>query len=234
MNARLAREVYPGWVMRVYHNLDLNSPAWRTAVCNITCTYDHVDFCDVRRLPGLGDLSHKFGMVWRFAVLADETVRRFLVRDLDSMLGRRERDAVDAWLASNLTFHVMRDNPEHGTSIMAGMWGGRNWHNAVYRPILSKMLNATQSLAKHTDQAVLDMFLWPEILKRKDVMAHDSYLCTQYPLSRPFPTQRCDPGEFVGRALLQDRMKAKLKPLKPLKECPPACRPAEHQDWLRC
>ena len=49
--------------------------------------YENVDFCDVHELPGLGDLSGKFGMIWRFMPLADDSVERFIVRDLDSLIG---------------------------------------------------------------------------------------------------------------------------------------------------
>ena len=48
-----------------------------------------LDFCDVHNLgPELGDLSDEPGMFWRFAVLTDPTVNRFIVRDSDSLLGQ--------------------------------------------------------------------------------------------------------------------------------------------------
>ncbi len=34
-------------------------------------------------------------------------------RDTDSPVFPREVDAVTEWLASNLTFHIMRDHPAH-------------------------------------------------------------------------------------------------------------------------
>ncbi|XP_063584645.1 uncharacterized protein LOC134762205 [Penaeus indicus] len=46
-------EVYPGWVMRVYHHLSYSDEQQKEWLCNITCTYPHVDFCDVERLPGV-------------------------------------------------------------------------------------------------------------------------------------------------------------------------------------
>ena len=48
--------------------------------------FPNVDFCDVRHLPGLGDISNQTATLWRFAVIADESVDRFLMRDLDSIL----------------------------------------------------------------------------------------------------------------------------------------------------
>jgi hypothetical protein len=46
-------------------------------------------------------------------------------RDLDSALTQRERDAVNVWLASNKSFHSMRDHPMHGVPMLGGMWGFR-------------------------------------------------------------------------------------------------------------
>ena len=45
-----------------------------------------MDFCDVSRLEGFGDLGRQRGSIWRFLVMDDPTVRRYLVRDLDSLL----------------------------------------------------------------------------------------------------------------------------------------------------
>ena len=76
-------------------------------------------------LPQLGDLSGMFGMVWRFLPLLDPSVEVVVSRDLDSRLTTREQAAVEDWLETGLTFHVMRDNPHHGTEILGGMWGAR-------------------------------------------------------------------------------------------------------------
>ena len=42
------------------------------------------DICTVNNLPGYGDLSQVFGMVWRFLPLSDPTVDIMVSRDLDS------------------------------------------------------------------------------------------------------------------------------------------------------
>jgi hypothetical protein len=60
---------------------------------------------------------------WRFLPLGDPLVDIFVVRDLDSRLTQRERVAVEEWENSNYTVHAMRDNSNHGTSLLGGMWG---------------------------------------------------------------------------------------------------------------
>ncbi|XP_037069611.1 uncharacterized protein LOC119090992 [Pollicipes pollicipes] len=220
--------VYPGWVVRVYHDIDLSQPGQSQLVCRVACRYDNVDFCDVRNLPGLGDLSKKFGMIWRFMPLADDTVERFIVRDLDSLIGSRERAAVDEWIASNKTFHAMRDAPAHGTEILGGMWGGWNRHNDIYRRVRQRIINSTQWKFKGLDQRVLTVVLWPHIVKHRDLIAHDSYLCWYYPMSKPFPTQRKSPHDFVGSPSLID------KGFRLKTHCSYFCRPRDHKDWVWC
>ena len=53
---------------------------------------------------------------------------------------QREQAAVQQWLVSNLTFHVMRDSPHHGSAILAGMWGGDNIRAALYRPLIRQLI----------------------------------------------------------------------------------------------
>ena len=60
------------------------------------------------------------GRAWRFAVLGDPTVDLFLSRDSDSWVLDREVTAVQEWLLSGRTFHVMRDHPNHKAVMLAG------------------------------------------------------------------------------------------------------------------
>ena len=61
--------------------------------------------------------------------MADGYVTEWHSRDLDSKLNKRERAAVDEWLATNHTYHVMRDNKHHGTAILGGMFGKLMYRN---------------------------------------------------------------------------------------------------------
>ena len=61
---------------------------------------------------------------------------------------QRERDAVNEWLESNKTFHVMRDHPWQGSEILAGMWGGWNRYNDKYRVLRQQMLGAVNPIGK--------------------------------------------------------------------------------------
>ena len=84
-------------------------------LCGLYCSTGHVDLCDTRHIPGLGDLNNIYpvGRLWRFQVtersfrldltasspqpLGDPTVRRFESRDVDAWILPRERAAVRQW-----------------------------------------------------------------------------------------------------------------------------------------
>jgi hypothetical protein len=156
-------------------------------------------------------------------------------RDLDSALTQRERSAVNEWLASNKSFHSMRDHPMHGVPMLGGMW--------AFRPSLDRNMSLifhnkvhNRELVKHyggrADQGFLASEIWP--LAKRSAIAHDSFLCTHnYGIkSTPFPTRRVSANQtncFVGC----------VRPCcgrgnMPFGECPKECRPKAHPEWNYC
>jgi hypothetical protein len=156
-------------------------------------------------------------------------------RDLDSALTPRERVAVDAWLASNKSFHAMRDHPMHGVPMLGGMWGfrpsldrklARAIHDKIHNP------NLIKNYGGRGDQTFLSREVWAQA--KSSIIVHDSFLCTdgygQKP--KPFPTQRPSANEtncFVG-CVRPCCGKGKM----PFHPCPLKCRPQDHQDWIYC
>ena len=76
--------------------------------------------------------------------MVDPSVSLMVSRDLDSRLTGREAAAVTQWLTDpqQLPFHVMRDNPQHGTEILGGMWGARmdTGYRNKFREIMEALL----------------------------------------------------------------------------------------------
>ncbi|KAB7495581.1 hypothetical protein Anas_14130, partial [Armadillidium nasatum] len=66
-------------------------------------------------------------------------------------------------------------------------------------------------------------FLWPEF--ETDYIAHDSFCCSKFNGSSPFPTRR-EKGKFVGAALFKAKNPSGVKIPK---KCPPICRPQNHK-----
>jgi hypothetical protein len=177
-NASLARIVYPGWTCRFY----IGRSTSNTIISLLEC-YDNVE---VVTMQEDGDWT---GMFWRFMAVADPEVDVCIVRDCDSRLWFRERQAVDEWLASDKDFHIMRDNPQHGTEILGGMWGARSG-------LLNNMKELIESYVKgdywQVDQNFLRDVIYPLVFSNSFV--HDEYF-----ERKPFPGTR-DPRHFVGQA----------------------------------
>ena len=155
-------------------------------------------------------------------------------RDLDSALTPRERAAVDVWLASNKSFHAMRDHPMHGVPMLGGMWGFRpSLSPDISRRIYNKIHDKTlvKRYGGRADQGFLAHHVWP--LARRSIIVHDSFLCRHgfgHP-TQPFPTQRPSVNEtncFIGcvRPCCGGR--------RPFGECPKECRPKDHPEWIYC
>lgn len=129
------------------------------------------------------------GTMWRFAAASDPEVEILLSRDCDSRLWFREKAAVDEWLASDKSFHIMRDNHQHTVPILAGMWGVRG-----------DKLKAMSQLMKdyngkdiwQVDQQFLAQVVYPMV--KEDSVVHDPFF-----EDKPFPYPR-DEKHFVGQA----------------------------------
>ena len=135
-------------------------------------------------------------LLWRFAAAADPAVRRFLVRDADSLLSVKERVAVDAWLQSGYRFHAMRDWFTHTDLLLAGLWGGVG---GILPPVETLLGHYTAWRVEndHVDQDLLAETVWPAI--RRDVLIHDSVF-TGCLGSVPFPPFGAMlPGMHIGQ-----------------------------------
>ena len=103
------------WSVRLYHDISPDHPLM-VNLCNLACSTDRLDLCPVYQLPHhlLANAVNMFPMIWRFFPTLDPQVDAFMSRDLDSIIKLREVDAVEEWLESGKTLHVMRDHPEPG------------------------------------------------------------------------------------------------------------------------
>jgi hypothetical protein len=173
-SVRILPHLFPAWSMRVYYD----------------ATVDHHYITDLGRrgvqlrqmiLP-VGQPGHR-RLLWRFEAISDPSVRRFLIRDADSLLNVKERVAVDAWSQSDFYFHAMRDWYTHTDLIMAGMWGGVG--NILPSPAdLFRAHTGWRIENDHIDQDILSDTVWPAI--RHSILIHDG-IFTGTLGSVPFP-----------------------------------------------
>jgi tetratricopeptide (TPR) repeat protein len=186
-NARILPHLFPGWTMRVYHDVAVD-PAFLADLAGFG-----VQLWPMALRPGVP--GHR-RLLWRFEPIADPTVRRFLIRDADSLLSVKERVAVDAWLASSAYFHAMRDWYTHTDLLLAGMWGGVGGILPGPGALLAAYTN-WRAETNHIDQDLLSETVWPIV--RNSILIHDSIFqpCLG---SVPFPPFGAMlPGHHIGQ-----------------------------------
>ncbi|AYO55842.1 tetratricopeptide repeat protein [Acinetobacter wuhouensis] len=162
INVDLVKEIYPEWTCRFYVNdtvTDLVKQRLREKGAEV-----------VEVTQAQNQLS---GLFWRFFVMDDPTVKRFLIRDADSLVSYREKAAVDAWLKSDKWFHTMHDSYSHTELILAGMWGGcYGMFENIEQLIRDFIVTGRFSNTRVIDQHFLRYAIWSTI--KQSVLIHDS------------------------------------------------------------
>jgi len=170
-NVEVAPELYPGWVCRIYLDDSVPQHVWQRL------DQPHVQRVDMSREKML------FPTLWRFLVMDDPGVKRFIVRDADSLLSEREVAAVNAWLASPYWFHHMRDYFSHTELLLAGMWGGCHGVFLQVEQTMREFIAQYRGSERFTDQFFLKTALWPTV--RESVLNHDELF--HFHQAQPWP-----------------------------------------------
>jgi len=176
-NAELAKEIYSDWVCRYY--IGKSTPN------NIIESLRNFDNTEVIEMDNEGDWT---GMFWRFYPAGEDDVDVVIVRDCDSRLNNREKEAVNEWLNSDKGFHIMRDHPWHTTAILGGMWGSKK---GVTPNIKQQIENYVKGNFWQVDQNFLRDVIYPTV--KNNSLVHDEFFD-----KKPFPTKR-EPKRFVER-----------------------------------
>lgn len=177
-NAERARDFYPGWRCVFFVDDVLSVTASHLRACDAIVT--------LPLWPSIG------GMYWRhcFPDLPNVSLDRYIVRDVDSRLSWREREAVMAWVDSGKTFHLMRDHPGQSHPVMQGMYG-----------VLGNALAGISSSFKDVPNVrggadALFQQLYDSKMKG-NALEHGEFHKDKYPLQVPFPSKRVG-VRFVG------------------------------------
>lgn len=179
-NAKLARDVYPGWTCRFY--VDRHAAA----------TVRLADMgCEIIPMPDYRMAAE--AMCWRFLPASDPTLERAIFRDTDSRLNVREAAAVDAWIAGGQPFHIMRDHDHHRPfPVFGGMWG---CVGGALPDMAAWIAQWPRWHSRMDDMNLLTQHAWP-IMDGK--VMHHSSVQSEWP-SLPFPEHLPYEG-FVGQA----------------------------------
>ena len=170
-NAEISGELYPAWTCRVYYN-------------------DSVPATVINRLLELGvqliDMTGESGItptMWRFLVMDDPSVSRYLLRDADSLFSEKEVAAVNEWLNSPYWFHHMRDYFTHTELLLAGLWGGCQGGFPCVKDLMVKFVRQYNGNARFTDQQFLRAEIWPTV--RQSILNHDEIFL--FHNAQPYP-----------------------------------------------
>lgn len=171
-NVRLAKIIYPGWKCVFWMDKTVPDEIISSLADNGSIIKDasNLTFC---------------GYFWRFLVNDMPGVERFIIRDTDSRLSKREQVAVEEWICGGKMFHVMRDHPKHKTQVMGGAWGMRT----SLIPSMEKMIMDWPGGKQgyNSDQNFLRDIIWPKV--KNDAVQHDSCNREFFPGSKPFPEE---------------------------------------------
>ncbi len=165
----------------------------------------------------------------RLLVALDGTVERLLVRDVDGRLSGRERLAVEEWLRSDRSLHVLRDHPGHcHRPLLTGLIGLR-----LTPALRAHLLRSLQSWsgqypaerrfeateAYGNDNDFLLTHVWPQM----DYLAHDSYCCEVFPDMNTNTNTGTDTGTDTD---VQGRNSSRARSVHPF--------PSERIDFEHC
>lgn len=194
-NARLAKEMFPGWTCRFQIG-----PGVPPSVLADLQAYG-------AQLVDLPPFRHATeGMLWRFRTWEDRQAERFMIRDADCVFTDQERLAVEAWVASDRPFHAMRGHMAHSELLLGGLWGGLT----RILPPVDALLKDFQVGHSVMDQVFLRQRVWPLIKDR--LLVHDC--CPETPGTTPFPAHPPLPaGRHVGQGITKGlTMPLRVKP----------------------
>jgi hypothetical protein len=183
-NAEQWKEFYPDWQMVIYYD--------NTVPTNII---NNLTTMDVKMI----DMSHKnlYGMFWRFFSADIADCEYAIFRDCDSRLSVREKLAVNEWINSGKSIHVMRDHPYHRIpcgnnqlGILGGMWGLKGNLISITEMIYKFPFSSHHNYGN--DQTFLKTIY---SMFENDRCTHDDFF-----EKKPFPIKRKN-GRFIGERI---------------------------------
>jgi len=183
-NSELIKDIYPGWKMILYYNNTVPTETITELQKNDVICIDMTE-------------SKIYGMFWRFLTSDIDDAEYVCFRDCDSRISSREYLAVQEWINSGKSIHVMRDHPAHGIpfgnnqlGILGGMWG-----------IKGKLILMTESISKFNEGRTLsygsDQTFLISVYEhfKNDRCTHDEFY-----EKKPFPISRVN-GRFIGERI---------------------------------
>ena len=228
MNKLISFSLYgndPKYVRGLYENLKIKEEKqlyqnWKVVVFHdYTVKKEVLDYLKNHNVE-LIDMTESqiFATSWRFCA-ADLECERFIVRDSDSRISKREEEAVEKWIENDTILHIMRDHPHHGYVINGGMWGMKPVEGLDMRTAIIKYQgNITGQMVHSNERAawwMKDMDFLRDVIYRlfgnpdqctvhnaMDFMTRMPWKCEDW--ARNFPSPIGPDKHFVGEVFYFD------------------------------
>ena len=194
-NIELAKKYYPNWKCWCY----IHEPSVNKDFIKSLESYDNVKVILKNNLP----IRNLRFMLWRIEPLNYSEVKYLISRDTDTRIQPREVMAVQEWIESGNSLHIMRDHFQHYPKILGGMFGIKS--NKELQEI-NWIDNIEEFYEKNGEEENDQHFLEKTLYKiyEKDRIIHDEIKlyegkeCKEYPI--PFERN----GNFVGCYIYED------------------------------
>jgi hypothetical protein len=163
-NAESKKDYFSDWELRIYHD--------KTVPVEVLKTLDklEVNLVDVSESKSeiyypTKEESKTYGMFWRFVPAGDSGIDYFVSRDTDSRFSEREVLAVNEWIESGNSFHIIREHPwGHTWVINGGMWGCEGgFIEGIDQSIKEYLLTSKWSHEQAADQWFLKECIYPVV-----------------------------------------------------------------------
>jgi len=179
-NIHLIHKHFPEWYIYIYLGADVD-----TNTVNVLSSAPRV----ILRWTGKVGAGN---MIDRFFAIDESGVELMMVRDADSRIHWRDRWAIRQFdKATQFVAHGIRDNVQHTTSLMGGMWGIRKTSKLHIRTEYESYKTNPTMIGFGHDQDFLTDRIYPSVLPKllvhvsSDAIRGKGEICVEF----PFPPQ---------------------------------------------
>ena len=201
-NLQLIQQYFSDWKVYVYVGSDITEER----IAKILAFPQVV----LRKTGKLGESN----MIDRFCAIDEPGVDVMFVRDADSRIHWKDRWAIQQFLSTSYSLHIIRDHKEHTSPILGGLWGLRKPDVSIRQ--LYTQYTEDKSLGHRWahDQNFLADVVYPKF--KRDALVHFSHeRIYQGEIGFTFPFEWSN-DIYCGRiedASFQERPKQKERPL---------------------
>jgi hypothetical protein len=157
-NIELIQKHFPGWKVYLYVSPDVDSEFLQQI-----SQYPNVV---LKRTGKLGTINR----LERLFAIDEPEVETMFVRDADSRVHWKDRWAINDFLSKpRFIAHIIRDNKDHASKILAGLWGIHKTARIHIRALYEAFLKNPKDLffgEDGIDQSFLGSYLYPIIKSR--------------------------------------------------------------------